>query len=273
MNDVAIRFENISQQQIELLIAILSENGFESFEEKENCLEAFVAEKDFEERTLKSFLQNFNLLLPYNIEIIPPKNWNAEWGKNYQPVYIGNDCVIRASFHENFPARKYEIVINPKMSFGTGHHATTSLMIERMMSLNFKGKTVFDFRCGTGILSIMSALLGASKIDSIDNDPAAVDNSIENISLNNVNHLISIHADENQIFSKQFDMILANINRNIIHEYLPKLKKSMKPNGNLLVSGFLNEDEKMMIDAASLYALTANSVYQKENWLVIHFSN
>ncbi len=273
MNYVVIHFENINQQQIELLIAVLSENGFESFEEKKNNLAAFIAQKDFDERSLKSTLQIFNLDFPFRIEIIKPQNWNAEWEKNYNPVFIGNDCLIRASFHQNLPARKYEIVINPKMSFGTGHHATTSLMIKTMMRLNFKNKTVFDFGCGTGVLSIMAALLGASKIDSFDNDASAVENSNENIRLNEVNQLISIRTDENEIFSQQFDMILANINRNIILEYLPKLKNLLNQNGCLLVSGFLKEDENVMINAASAYGLTAKNVYQKENWLVIRFTN
>jgi ribosomal protein L11 methyltransferase len=262
---IAINFTD--EQQCEILIAVLSEYGFEGFEEDQNQLLAFIPEKKFNEKDVEAILSNMSL--SYSKKNIPKKNWNEEWEKNFEPITINDFCGVRACFHQPIKNVLYEIIITPKMSFGTGHHATTYLMIDAMKNINFKNKIVLDFGTGTGILAILAEKLGAKKIIAIDNDEWSIDNAIENMIANNCK-AISIEQKDTIPFAENgFDIILANINRNIILEQLPFFKQQLTSKGVLLVSGLLNEDYKEMELQTTINNLSITRKYLKSNWICL----
>ncbi len=262
---IAINFTN--ERQCEILIAVLSEYGFEGFEENQNQLLAFTPEKKFQEKDMETILSNMSL--SYSKKNIPQKNWNEEWEKNFESITINDFCGVRASFHQPIKNVLYEIIITPKMSFGTGHHATTYLMIDAMKNINFKNKTVLDFGTGTGILAILAEKLGAKKIIAIDNDEWSIDNAIENLIANNCK-AISIEKKDTIPFTENgFDIILANINRNVILEQLPFFKQQLTSKGVLLVSGLLNEDYKEMELQTTINNLSITRKYLKSNWICL----
>ncbi|MES2477497.1 MAG: 50S ribosomal protein L11 methyltransferase [Bacteroidota bacterium] len=250
----------------ELLIAALSEQGVEGFEEDETTLKAFVSEADYQAVVIAEILQEFGLTS--KLETIEPTNWNAKWEADFEPVLINDFCTIRAHFHTIPLTTKHEVIITPKMSFGTGHHATTHLMVAQMQHIDFKDKSVFDFGTGTGVLAILAEILGASEIIAIDNDEWSFENTRENIGLNNC-HNISVSMDSIESVQQTFDIILANINRHILLAYMPKMYQLLNDGGTLLMSGLLTDDELMVSDAAKAAGFTVQGVFTRNNWISI----
>jgi ribosomal protein L11 methyltransferase len=260
---------NVSTDRQDVLIALLDSIGFEGFEQKENELIAIVPQSKFSEQLFLETIQP----LPVSFQRIEvaDKNWNEEWERNFQPLIIENKIAVRASFHQPIKSVEHEIIIDPKMSFGTGHHATTEMMMRMMLQENFSGKTVLDFGCGTGILSILAVKLGASSVLAIDNDPWAVENCIENFQLNGVGNGKVIYGDSVPA-SKQFDFILANITRAIIVGLLPPFSKSLSERGSLLISGFLQSDKVQVEQIAGLYEWVNCKASKSGDWVCLNMS-
>jgi ribosomal protein L11 methyltransferase len=267
-NYIEIKIENISAEQSEILIAQLDEIGFNGFEEGENFLTAFIEEKKFDEDELKQITLSHHLSFKKNF--IEQKNWNEEWEKNFEPVIVDDFVGIRAEFHQSIKNVEYEIVITPKMSFGTGHHATTYMMIQQMRSVDFNNKTVFDFGTGTGILAILAEKLGAKNILAIDNDDRSIGNAHENIERNNCRN-IQLLLRSRPTLSEKFDVVLANINKNVILEYFPTLINLLSENGQLFVSGLLVEDESDVLSAAVKGGLKLVNSICRDKWISIKF--
>ena len=254
--------------QNEILIAELSNIGFDSFQEEPNLLKAFITEGKFDEQVLKSIIHQ--LELRYSVEFIQAKNWNDAWEKNFEPVVIGNHCTIRATFHVSNPTTKHEIVITPKMSFGTGHHATTYLMIELMQDMDFTNSKVLDFGTGTGILAIMAEQLGAKEILAIDIDDWSIMNAKENIETNQCIKIQLLQTD-NIPPNKSFKIILANINRNVILENLPIMCKILEDKGEILLSGLLVTDFEQVDAEATRLGLHLQRKGEKSGWIALSY--
>lgn len=252
----------------DILIAELSEKGFDGFEEQGATLVAYIPESNFDEGAVKDLTTTYGVT--FTSERVEQENWNAVWESNFQPVLVDNFCGIRASFHEPFdPAPLHEIVITPKMSFGTGHHATTASMIKLMHGIDFRGKKVFDFGTGTGILAILAAKMGASVIDAIDIDTWSVENTKENIDNNNALAVKVWQADTLKNIRNTYHIVLANINRNILLEFMADMRSLLERNGILLLSGILKEDETAILEAARKNGLVLETVLDKDNWLAM----
>lgn len=255
--------------QKEILVALLSEANYEGFEETLSELHAFVAEDDFDETTLTEILTP--LRLSYTVTTIPKTNWNKDWESNFQPVVVSGFCTVRADFHEIASDTPYEIIITPKMSFGTGHHATTQLMIGMMKSLAFSGKSVLDFGTGTGILAILAEKLGASDVVAIDNDEWSYENAVENASSNSCEH-IRFALGSLESVEETFDVILANINRHILIHYMNDLYQHTKRGGTVLMSGLLVEDREIIVEVAEANGFYLKGYEHENNWMALLFT-
>ncbi len=272
-----LRFEfpqPIGPEQEELL-AELAEWPFDGFEEQNNCLVAYIPESGCD-KNLRDYLSElFHQKNWSNVkeEIIVPQNWNAEWEKQYEPVIVNNFCAIRATFHEVIENVAHEVVITPKMSFGTGHHATTFMMVREMEKYDFGNKTVLDYGCGTSVLAILAAKLGATQVDAIDIDHWAFENSLENIALNNVSDKINVFEGDWTILpsNSSYDFILANINRHIILSSMADMAARIIKGGYLLCSGFLVGDVDMISTAAIESGMKMVFVSDIEQWRCITF--
>ncbi|GAA0556259.1 50S ribosomal protein L11 methyltransferase [Chitinophaga japonensis] len=252
----------------DVLIAQLSDAGYEGFEEKTGQLIAYIPAGQFDEAALVALLPPSGTT--FTKEEIRPVNWNALWESNFEPVLVGSFCGIRAGFHPPFaPAPEHEIVITPKMSFGTGHHATTFSMIQLMQQQDLAGRKVFDFGTGTGILAILAARMGAAQVDAIDIDDWAVENSRENIAGNNVPQVCIWQADSLQDITGLYDVVLANINRNVLLQSMPDMRRLLAPGGQLLLSGILVADEPEILDSAAAQGLLKQRRVEKDNWLAL----
>ena len=266
---IQLEFQKISLEQSDLLIAQLSEIGFNGFEEEENNLKAFVPVYDFAEAAVKEIAASHHL--SFYKSTIEETNWNAVWESNFQPVIVDNFVGIRADFHEPIKGVEHEIVITPKMSFGTGHHATTFMMIQQMREIDFTGKSVFDFGTGTGILAILAEKLGADKVFAVDYDEWSIENAKENLAKNNCSKFVLKKAD-NAVGEGQYDILLANINKNVILENFYTLVKNMTPTGLILLSGLLIEDEADIIQVSTLFSLKIVKIISKNNWISLRLS-
>ena len=254
----------------DILTAELGELGFDAFVETEDGFSAYIDEDKFSEEALQEVLARYAdfVQVEYAVQKIERQNWNEEWEKNFEPLFIGGEVSVRASFHEKPEAAKYDIVINPKMSFGTGHHETTTLMIENQLTLDHQGKRVLDMGCGTGILAIMSGELGASEIVAVEIEDWTVENARENAELNNYGSIdVRLGGAETIEGDKPYDIILANINRNVLLEDMPAYKAVLAPQGWLLLSGFYTEDLPMIQERASELGLDYISHRVKNNWV------
>ena len=263
---IQIEFSNISPEQSDLLIAQLNEAGFEGFEEQQEGLKAFVAEDNFDETSLQELTLSMGLI--YLKTFIEETNWNQVWESNFDPVVVGDFVGIRADFHQSIKNVKYEIVITPKMSFGTGHHATTYLMIQQMQELDLAGKSVFDFGTGTGVLAILAEKLGAQTILAIDNDEWSITNAAENIQRNNCKR-IGLKLADHPVTNKHFHFILANINKNVILANLETLSKQILTGGCLALSGLLAEDENEVLGKSAECGLHLKQREEMDNWLLL----
>jgi len=240
------------------------------FEETTEGLKAFVAEGNYDETKLEEEVISKFADISYSVSQIEQQNWNEVWEKNFEPMQIG-DVFIRAPFHESRPGVKYELIIEPKMSFGTGHHATTSLMILEILKTDFKDKTVLDMGCGTSLLAILASKLGAKNLLAIDIDEWAVENSIENCGRNNVSNIEVIKGDATGIKGRQFDIVLANINRNVLLEDMKAYASSLRPGGEILFSGFYETDIEVIQKEAEKNGFSLLNSDTLNQWAVVRF--
>ncbi len=251
----------------EILMAELIEIGFDSFTEEYDGILGYIQKELFKEEELKEvqLLQNPDINISYTFKEMPNINWNEEWEKNFSPINIEDQVSIRAEFHanQNLP---HEIIIQPKMSFGTGHHATTYLMIQQMLDMDFKSKTVLDMGCGTSVLAIFAKQQGAGKTVAIDIDEWSVENSIENAARNKVELEISQGTADN-LGSENFDIILANINRNILISDIPTYVSILNNGGQLLLSGLCFFDVDDILEVCTAQKLTLTKKIQREEWV------
>jgi ribosomal protein L11 methyltransferase len=266
---IQITFHPVTTEQSSILIAQLSDIGFEGFEESENALQAFIAEKNYNEEEINDLKSAREI--PFEKSIVEDKDWNAVWESSFEPVIVGDFVYIRADFHNPMQGVKHELVITPKMSFGTGHHATTYMMIEQMRGIDFTGKAVFDFGTGTGVLAILAEKLGANKIVAVDNDERSIENAAENIQRNHCSKIELKKAST--LLNDSFDIILANINRNVILENFSILSKALLSGGILLLSGLLKEDEDDIFRRLDAYSLQMILRSAKDNWLCLKLSH
>ncbi len=260
----------------EILMALLAEIGFDTFEQSENELSAYIPEKGSSAAQTEAYLSELQqkFVFTWQSKKYEDKNWNHEWEKNYQPVIIANRCFIRAPFHESQPQFDFEIIIEPRMSFGTGHHESTCLMIQEMLGLNFKNKIVCDAGCGTGILSILASTKGAAKVFAIDNNEWAYHNTIGNIAHNKIYYNIETELGELDLLeNKQFDIILANLNRYIILQNISLFFRCMNAGGLLIISGILVNDLPVILKEAKNYFFREISTNTKGDWVCAVLQN
>jgi ribosomal protein L11 methyltransferase len=248
----------------EILIALLADAGYEGFVEEPKLLKAYLPFRDFDAAKLDYLVAPFDV--SYVLEEIHQRNWNAEWEAGFEPVVVSDFCGIRADFHAPVPGVQYDIVVTPKMSFGTGHHATTFMMVEAMKSLDMPGKKVLDFGTGTGILAILAEKMGANSVKAIDNDSWSIDNAGENIGRNNC-QIIQLELAETLVGEEKYDVILANINKHVILDQLPLMVKHTARHGVILISGLLQSDGDDLNRAIAPHNLTLFNQSERQSWL------
>lgn len=268
MNYIEVTFEIENNTEREILIAKLYHFGFESFEENDTTLKAFICQNNFIETEFANLIESINI--KYSKSVIKQQNWNKIWESDFKPVCINGFVGIRAEFHEPLQGFQHEIIITPKMSFGTGHHATTFLMIQAMKEIDFRNKSVLDFGTGTAVLAILAEKLGAIKVDAIDYDEFCIENASENTVANNCRNITVIQSNSAET-NKKYDIILANINRNIILDNLKTIANQLNKKSELLLSGLLNTDEEEVLKATKYFGLTFLSKYEKEEWICLQF--
>ena len=269
MDYIKIKFADLQPEQKEILIAQLAEAGYEGFEETDSGLDAFINKKDFDKSLLHEI--SYKYQTPYTSEKIAATNWNKIWESNFEPVIVEDYVAVRADFHKPINNTKFEIVITPKMSFGTGHHATTYMMIELMQGIDFTNSSVLDFGTGTGILAILAEKSGAEKVNAIDNDDWSIANAEENFKKNACKKIVLKKAEDASSELK-FDIILANINKNVILQNLNLLTDQLKQGGLLLLSGFLEKDKNDILESAKLLNLNMQKTLIRNNWIAIQLS-
>ncbi len=272
MNYLEYTFSAADETTAEILMALLAEKGFDTFEHNENQLSAYIQEQILSSTDIENYLGDLQqkFIFTWQTKKYKDQNWNEEWEKNFQPVLVAERCLIRAPFHEQNPEADFEIIIEPRMSFGTGHHETTYLMLEEILGLDFKNKTVCDAGCGTGILSILAAKKGAGHVLGIDNNEWAYQNANDNIAMNDVVNQIAIELGELELMNgKQFDIILANINKPIIIQNIPLFFRSLHAGGLLIISGILQNDLQDILKDAENYFFTQVSSKTKNDWICV----
>ena len=274
MDAIYIAYDfNVSPKEpaTEMLIAQLGYVGFESFVEQDNGVTAYIQKQEWNSKILEDvFLlhsNEFNITFEHNE--IAQTNWNEEWEKNFNPIQVDDLVSIRAPFHTN-PFLQFDIVIEPKMSFGTGHHETTHMMVQHLLALDLDTKKVLDMGCGTGILAIFAEMKGAKPIDAIDIDSWCYENSLENIQRNNCNH-ITVYEGDASLLKEKYDVIIANINRNILLSDMKTYTDCLNENGVLLLSGFYKEDIVIIEDEVNKHGLTFETMIQRNNWVALKY--
>ena len=266
-------FEVITAEQSDLLVAELSEIGFEGFEEQDSALKAFVKSTEFQEDLFNILVDKYNVT--FSKSTISEKNWNEEWEKDFDPIVVESPneddifCMVRASFHKPIPKAKHDIIITPKMSFGTGHHATTLQMIQGMSLINFQDKQVIDFGTGTGLLAILAEKMGAREVIALDNDDWSINNAKENLTANGCARVNIVKADFCDAASEYADVLLANINLNVIKDNLNHILKSCKPGAIVLFSGILTDDETNIVAALKEVDFKVDKIQSNKGWLFL----
>lgn len=262
-----IRIHPASEEKKEILTSLLAEEDFESFAESGDELLAYIRVKNYNRKKVEDICGQFEV--EFTEKRIPDQNWNAEWEKNFEPVLIADKCYIRAPFHAPGPGYPYEIIIEPKMSFGTAHHETTAMMIEMMMQMDFTGKKVLDMGCGTGILAILAKMLGATEVDAIDNDEWAFNNAVENMERNSATQ-VTVKQGDITAAGSGYDIILANINRNVLLVHIPEYSKRMNK-GELLMSGFYEDDLEVIRQPAAMNGFKLDRTIKNNQWVATRF--
>ncbi len=282
MDYTAINFNitPFSEEIADILIATMSSIGYEGFQYTDTGFTAYITCEQFEEERIQKLeiLQSLavDYQIDWNFSVLQDRDWNLEWEKNFTPIVVDNRILIRAGFHPTIPGIDYDIIIEPKMSFGTGHHPTTTLMLETLLDFSgqMKGKRVLDMGCGTGILSILAAKLGASTVTGIDIDEWSYRNARENIENNQLQNIqIKIGNAGLLEKEKEFDFILANINRNILLTDMPFYERCLKDGGILIMSGFYTQDLPSIRQKAAELGMTYGDQKMKQNWVAVSFTN
>ena len=260
------------QPASDILLAELGELGFDSFVESEEGLKAYIAEEFYKDDILKYVfvLNNTEFDITYETQTIAQVNWNEEWEKNFDPIVVDGKCRVRAPFHDK-GTEEFDIIIEPKMSFGTGHHATTHMMIQHILQHDFEGKKVLDMGCGTAVLAILAEMRGAKPIDAIDIDEWCFLNSEENIERNNCHHITAEQGEASALKDRSYDIVIANINRNILLNDMNIYAKTLENNGVIFLSGFYQEDLKMIKAECLKHGLTYVNHFVKDNWVGAKF--
>lgn len=274
--EVLLNVTPFSETATDILSAMLGEIGYESFVVEGDRLKAYVADKLYDEASLQGVIADFPLdaAITYSATTIEQKNWNEEWEKNYfKPIIIGDECVIHSTFHTNIPAARYDILIDPKMAFGTGHHETTSQMLQEILDFDFTGKSVLDMGCGTAVLAILAAKEGARPVRAIDIDDWVCDNANENIRLNGVDFIEVACGDASLLADgRTYDVIFANINRNILLADLCHYARCMHDGSVIFMSGFYEEDIPAIRAEAERQGLTFDHYRSRNRWVAIQFN-
>ena len=275
MDSIYIAYDFIvspKEPATEMLIAQLGYIGFESFVENENGVVAYIQKKEWNSDKVEDlYLLNSNEFdITFNHSEIEQTNWNKEWEKNFNPIQVNGQVSIRAPFHEN-PSLNFDIVIEPKMSFGTGHHETTHMMVQHLLALDLKNKKVLDMGCGTGILAIFAEMKGAQPTDAIDIDSWCYENSLENVQRNGCKHINVLEGDSSLLKGKEYDVVIANINRNILLSDMKIYTDCLSENGVLLLSGFYKEDISIIESEVIKYGLVLDKMIQKNNWVALKY--
>lgn len=272
-NKVTFSIKPDNQDFRDILMASLGEVGFESFVENDSNVEAYIPSNI-------TFIEKIDVLdfdplfvFQYKNEIIPEQNWNEIWEKNYfQPLVIANKCVVRAPFHTDYPKLEFEIVIEPKMAFGTGNHETTSLMIEHLLELDIANKKVLDMGCGTGILAILSSMLGAKKVTAIDIDKWSYEATCENSLINKCNNITAHIGNSSILGNESFDLILANIHKNVLIDDMARYNNVLILGGTLIMSGFYEHDLTDIKHVADSLNLKMNIFKTRNKWVAVSFT-
>lgn len=273
MDYIEFTVNGIADPEREIVIALMAELGFESFTETTDGFQAYITDKEYDADTILAELNHLKEVygISFESQKIAQRNWNAEWERDYEPVIIAGKCIVRAPFHLPVPDMVYDIVIEPKMSFGTAHHATTSLMIEMLMLEALMGKKMLDMGCGTGVLAILACKMGAAPVVAVDNDEWAYRNTLENIGKNNAGSIRVFYGGSEVVADTGFDVIAANINRNILLEQIPFYANLISTGGTLLMSGFYESDADDIRRAAELNGFRYHSQRSAEQWAVVKF--
>lgn len=276
MNYIEVKFtcDPYSEAAKDVIAALAAEIGFESFVDSSSGTNGYIPSSQFDKKVLDEMIANFPLetKITYQVTEIEGKDWNEEWEKNFfQPLVIDNKCIVKSSFHKVSEVYDYNIIIDPRMAFGTGHHQTTELMIRSILDENMEGKSLLDMGCGTAILAILASKRGADSILAIDIDQWAYDNAIDNLKLNDV-HNIEVQTGGAELLNKQeFDVILANINRNILLNDIHRYSGVLKEKGTLFLSGFYAEDIPAIKAECVQNGLHYVSHKEKDNWVAVKF--
>jgi len=271
---VTFSFKLIQEYQQDLLISELAEIGFNTFEDTENGFSAFIELDSYSKENLAEALVQFEGEFEYNYIVteIAAENWNEEWEKNFEPLIIDETCYVRATFHPAQPKYKYEIVIDPKMAFGTGHHQTTTMMMQYILETDVAGKQILDMGCGTGILAILAAKKGAEELVAIDNDDVCYLSAIENSALNDIHNITAFCGGKETIPARAYDIILANINRNILLDQIPVYADVLKSGGEIFFSGFYESPDLQMIkDACTQLGMNYLNHKKIGDWVAARF--
>ena len=273
MESVLVAFTNPPSLN-EFMVAWLADYGLDSFEDRPDGLDAYVDRSRFNEEKFRKYLADHFVLknIRYEISFIAEQNWNTEWEKNFQPILVDGKISVRAPFHPPAKNFTYEIIIEPKMSFGTGHHATTALMIRQLSRMQLTGKKVLDMGCGSGILAILAAKMGAAEVHAVDTDEWAVENSVENCARNNTQQIHVQKGNAASLIDRRFDVILANINRNTLLEDLPVYADCLVSGGELVLSGFYTEDRGKILERTNCLGLSFTEEKVNEQWIAMSFS-
>ncbi len=269
---ISFQLEPDNAENREILVALLSDLAFESFEETDEKMMGYIPGESV---NLEEILE-ITAILPFSVhtekEMIPDRNWNEVWEKNYfKPLLIGNRCLVRAPFHTEFEPAEFELVIEPKMAFGTGNHETTTLVAEQILNMDLAGKTVLDMGCGTGILGMLASLKGAKHITAIDIDSWAFESTVENARLNNIPNLKAKMGDAGLLGNDLFEIIFANIHKNVILNDIHIYRNVLKPGGKLILSGFYTHDMPDVKAKAESVGLLETGFQEKNNWVVYGF--
>ena len=274
---IQITIETIDPEESDILVARLSHVGFEGFEEEPKKLHAFIPESLYDVSVVEKIITEIKGMADpfhtfFKIEYIEPRNWNAEWEKDFEPVQVDHFCAVRAHFHEPVPGVLYDLVITPKMSFGTGHHATTYMMISAMKGFDLSNHSVLDFGTGTGVLAILACKLGAGTVLAIDSDEWSIENALENVGTNDCGG-IRIELKDSLSGTGQFDFILANINLRVILETMEFIQQHLTPGGVFIGSGVLESDEEKIRARAANNGFTMERLMIKDNWMSFSLKN
>jgi ribosomal protein L11 methyltransferase len=274
---VHIRIEPFCEEWAEIVEAEIAELGFDSFTVEEPFLNAFIPKEQFSEPNLKTLLSAFDsaeFRLSHSVELVKEQNWNAAWESDFEPVVVGGEVTVKATYHKDLPKTRINVVIDPQMSFGSGHHQTTTMMIEQLLEDRkfLKGKALLDMGCGTGILAIVAAKLGAAvPVHAVDIDPRCCRSTIANARRNRVPHkLITVCGDASVLIRGQYDIVLANINRNILLADMASYVRALKPQGGrILLSGFYTADIPMLLEKAASLGMTEVSRRSRDDWALL----